>query len=623
MAKAKQMPADARDLIRGVMERHTDAFIQTMCKWQHMGDEHTPSGKAVIAKYNWDQQTIMRIRRMHERRGVAFRGLLGKARQRGISTSNVYRAHVKCAAVDGRKTVFVAHREDRAIAFQDKVRFMRNQWPEWFRAMFPLKHDNDFKMSFHWDSVQWIMSVYNAQAVDLARGDTPHEVLGTEWTRWPNFVNTLTEIMSSCHFSANTAGMLESTLKGRGSEQYQFWLDTKAGKTPWSAHWLGWQNDPASHNDCHLWSEAEQHRRMAEVAEYEPELLRRGLRYDLSVGQVWQSYLWLRNTKLGKWEKFIEDYPLDDDEAWQALGYLYFNDDELIKIGDQLKDVPKIVFRLTLHELERGFAKFKNLAENSEAVDAGDPHIVVFAPCRPGDEYVIGAWPESGNQHASPSSAHVINKITGQMMAAVHGKVKPHQLGQILNAVGRIYNDAVIAPEARTSEGISCIAELIRLNYPRLYRWKAFDDLDLKDKSKTGWWTNRQTSTLTLNLLARVLEQAAIGGTEIHRKLILDTGVIHEMGTFIEDQETGLPGPQANCHDTRIVSLAIAWYVADMETRGWDRSALNSLRPCQILSSDMTMKERPEVSSVIIQARGFINEMIGSFRNEQESEWWG
>lgn len=380
--KTKQLPSDARDLIRAVMDKHTDAFIQTMVKWQHMGDEHTPSGKAVIAKYNYDQAKIFRIRRQYERRGIAFRGIIGKARQRGVSTSNVIRAHIKCMASDGRKTVFVAHREDRAIAFQDKVRFMRLHFPEWFRAMFPLGHDSDFKMSYkEWGSIQWIMSVYNAVAVDMARGETPHEFLGTEWPRWPDFVNTLTEIQSACHFAPNTSGLLEGTLKGKGSQAHHFWLDCKKGKTPYVPIWLAWQDDPATHLDCHLWSEAEQHRRMGEVAEYESELIRRGVRYNLSVGQVWQTYLWLRNVKLGKWPKFIEDYSLDDEEAWQALGYLYFNDDELLQIGERLKDVTKITFQLTINELEQGFKKFKSLAENSALThESEEPHIIVFAP---------------------------------------------------------------------------------------------------------------------------------------------------------------------------------------------------------------------------------------------------
>jgi hypothetical protein len=623
VAVAAKVSPEVVNEIRAVIFKYPDAFIEECVPVQHMGDDKTPAGKVVKWNYNYDQRRIARYRRKCEREGRPMRAAAGKARQRGISTKTCTRDWVQCWAQNYRKSILVAHREDRATAFLDKLRFANEQLPEWLKPK--LRHDSDVKISFaDYLSFMWILSVYDARSIDMARGETPHSIHGTEWTRWRNFYSTLTEVQSACHAAADTSILLESTLIGRGSEQHDFWLKCKKGKMPYEALWLAWQDDPATHLDCHLWSEAERHQRMAEVAEYEPELIKRGIRFNLSIGQVWQTYLWLKNTKLGKWEKFIEDYPLNDDEAWQAIGYLYFEDNQLLQLGELLPEIKFIAYQMTINELERGFSSFGKLSDNSALDhDSEEPKIIIWAPPRRGHEYIIGAISTPGNHGSAPSASYVIDKANGEMVAAFHGTIKPHQHGQILNSIGKIYNEAVIAPDANTAEGLATLAELSRLRYPRLYLWKHLDDIGHKTTDKLGWWTNRKTTSLSLNLLARVLEQAATGGASIHRKLIRCRGVIAEMGTFIEDPETGFPVPLPNCHDTRIQALAVTWYVADMETRNTEGGAVSSLRPCQILTTESTIKEQGvDVGDAIANARRYLEDKGFTFYGERQRQWW-
>jgi hypothetical protein len=630
-SKSATLPPEARDALRAEIYANPDAFVQGVMQVLHMGDDKTPSGKLVDFTYNHDQLTIARLARSFSIRNEPWRILLGKARQRGVSTRQVYVNSVKTWSGNHRRSILVAHREDRATAFLDKIRGAIKELPDIFDFVKKTNHDSDFKMSWkEFDSIMWILSVYSANSIDMARGDTPHDIHGTEWTRWRNFVNTLTEVMSSCHMAAETSGLLESTLKGRGSEAHEFWLLSKKGKTIWTTLLLRWQDDPATHLNCHLWSKKEVEARLDEVLnchpEYGRELIARGIRYKLSVGQVYQSYLWLKNVKNYLWDKFIEDFPLDDDEAWQAIGHLYFDENQIISIRSNISENMAKRYHIGLFELEGGFtpedidSRIRPDATIDE--DTNEPILTIFEDPLPGYEYIVGGVSTSGNYSAMPSVSYVLNKFTGQCVAKFRGLIKPHQHGQIMSSLGKLFNMAVLAPEVKTAEGLATLAELSRLRYPRLYMWKHFDDNQGRTTNKLGWYTGEKGKGLTMNLVARVIEQASVGILPIHRKLIVDEGMIKELLTFIEDSDTGAIGAQANCDDTSIIAFAIAWYVADMETRGFGQGALDSLQPCQILTGDrkLGLSTAKSIKDAVAQAKASINKNVGTFHGQGTSQ---
>ncbi len=615
------LPPDVRDALRAIIHENVDAYIQT-------GKVDDKGGKLVDFHYNFEQRIIARDQRIAERERRPFRGMYLKTRQRGVSTQNARRNWVYTWSGDFTQCVTVAQREATATSLLEKMRSADRRLEPFLQ--FKKSHDSDYQISYaEFDSCMWIVSTANLSLVKMVRGRTAQKIHATEGPLWPDFLNTLSEMQSVCHAEPGTSILLEWTGIGRESGAHKFWKDTRAGKTPYFARFLAWQDDPLTDLDRGVWTDAERHSKMLQVHDEYPELIKRGQKFNLSCGQVWQSYLWLRDVKLGQMDKFLEDYPCDEDEAWQATGDLYYDDNDLIQIEAAAIKYPRLSFELGLLELEDGFTSFSQLKENKEMTHETElPYIFVWAPPVPGRQYVVSSMATPGNAGSLPSAGCVIDMHSGEQMAEFGGFIKPHQLGALVYSIGKVFNDAVAAPEVNTSAGMATLAELQRLRYPRIYIWKHFDDADQKMTNKAGWYTGEKGIHLTLTLLARVLEQASTGLLPLHRNLLRSLGLIKEMRTFITNSDTGVPEPQPTCSDSRIKAIAIAWYVADMETRGREDSILNALRPCQILTvgNNLVNSQGMSVEDAIARAKQYLNQrgytqVEGNY--DETPHWWG
>jgi hypothetical protein len=69
------------------------------------------------------------------------------------------------------------------------------------------------------------------------------------------------------------------------------------------------------------------------------------------------------------------------------------------------------------------------------------------------------------------STFHVIDVTTSEIVAEYKGKVPPDDFGVMLDEIGRMYNDALLAPENNTF-GYTTVMKLKALDYPNLYYQK-------------------------------------------------------------------------------------------------------------------------------------------------------
>lgn len=111
-----------------------------------------------------------------------------------------------------------------------------------------------------------------------------------------------------------------------------------------------------------------------------------------------------------------------------------------------------------------------------------------------GVTYYIGADIGEGIGGSSDDSAlsvvmkHSCTGKTKQVAWYANNEVDPIEFAGILDATGRFYNDAVLAPEVNRYE--STLHELRRTyGYPNLYRWKTVDSINPLS-TKLGWMTN-------------------------------------------------------------------------------------------------------------------------------------
>jgi hypothetical protein len=114
------------------------------------------------------------------------------------------------------------------------------------------------------------------------------------------------------------------------------------------------------------------------------------------------------------------------------------------------------------------------------------PGLEVYALPVPGHVYVVGADPAEGNPTSDDSSLTVLDRDTGQEVAALSGKFQPSTLAAHADAIGCWYNYAGIMVE-RNNHGHAVLLWLG--DYSRLIRFYGHD-------AKVGWLSSSKGKAL-------------------------------------------------------------------------------------------------------------------------------
>ena len=150
-------------------------------------------------------------------------------------------------------------------------------------------------------------------------------------------------------------------------------------------------------------------------------------------------------------------------------------------------------------------------------VSRGDiPGLIVFKRPDLIGRYVIGADPAEGNPTSDDSSAHVVDKDTGEEMALLKGKIEPTVFASYLESLSRMYNNAKLMVE-RNNHGHTVIAAVA----PEIL-------LEGLDK-KLGWHTSKKSKA---QMYAGAAEIIGAGGCTIHSKITYDQLVSIEGNTL-------------------------------------------------------------------------------------------
>jgi hypothetical protein len=175
--------------------------------------------------------------------------------------------------------------------------------------------------------------------------------------------------------------------------------------------------------------------------------------------------------------------------------------------------------------------------------------------------YTIGGDVSEGLTRGDFACLDVIDNGTGEQVAQWHGKVAPDQLAVIAFQLGTRYNTALLAIE-RNDPGRSVLDKLVQLNYRNLYVERIIDPPN-RPRKRYGWQTTQKSKPLTINNLIAEMRDGIddTGRHGVHCKESLQ-----EM-MFFKEFEDGSMGAEAGRKDDRVMSLAIAKYVASKNRR--------------------------------------------------------
>jgi len=167
--------------------------------------------------------------------------------------------------------------------------------------------------------------------------------------------------------------------------------------------------------------------------------------------------------------------------------------------------------------------------------------------------YAIGADIASGRGRDF-SAAFVVDLETMEFCVEYHAQVSEDQYAEDLHFLGRMYNNALIAPEIQGGHGTALVTALRdgakgRPPYPKIYRHRNEARNDRPDSKVFGVPMSQQNRALVLNQIELHVRERSLP--------FVTAGLIDEMGDFIF-YDTG-PSPRARegARDDRVMAAAI------------------------------------------------------------------
>lgn len=365
--------------------------------------------------------------------------------------------------------------------------------------------------------------------------------------------------------------IMESTANGVGGYFYDQWKRAEEGASDFVPIFLPWWIHEEYSIEC---DEDERQDILASDEEFERRALDEGIRLEgalhkLTVEQLaWRRHC-IANKCDGDLRKFKQEYPSTADEAFLVSGNCFFEEEHLLRYEETTRE------RITVF---RG-----NLREAGDRIipsAAPRGFLKIWVPPRVGGSYVIGVDTALGKKVAAEkrtfddpegerggrdfNCADVIEVASMTQVAQLHCRISPEEMATQLNMLGRMYGSdapgglrlpALLGVERNHESSAGKILRDLRekYDYPALYYSRQVNRRTNKVTPILGWRTSAETRKIMLDDLAALIRSESI---DIN---CLET--IKEMTTFVIADD-GKPEAQEECHDDRVMSIAIAIQVA-------------------------------------------------------------
>lgn len=368
----------------------------------------------------------------------------------------------------------------------------------------------------------------------------------SEYAFWRDARTLMTGLLQAVPDDPDTIVIVESTANGVGGDFHRLWLEASDPtiESDWIPYFFAWFDHP----EYELTVDDPRAFELS-LSDEERELAQR---YNLRLGQLlWRRWA-IRNKCQGSEEIFKQEYPCNPEEAFLFSGRPRFSLQHLGRMPI-LKGAP-------CGELQEYY-------NGPKPVIAFLPKergpLVLYKKPVEGHQYVIGidvaegidASETLGDPDPDYSVACVLDRINGDQVAKLRGRMEPAPFAEYVNALARWYHWAFLVPEAN-GPGIALIEQLLRDNWPPALIYhrrpqpdETFADTDSVVLQRLGWKTSGVTR---VQLLAR------------HDQAIREMSlVIRDPHTLAEHQyfvygENNKPQATKGMHDDEVFAAALA-----------------------------------------------------------------
>ncbi len=493
---------------------------------KHALKVRSKANKIVPFAFNRVQEKFHAEVEDQKRRTGRVRKIILKGRQQGLSTYVSGRLYWRLSQRSAKKGMVIAHKAESTQALWQMYKRYHNSCPDWLKPSTAYSS----KKELNFDRLDTGLIVATAGGDGVGRGEMLSDIHMSELAFWPSSTaedtfNGLDQCMPN---EDDTECYIESTACGFNLFKH-LWDGAVAGTNGYEPFFSPWFDSPEY--------------RLPVPDGFERTLEEEDL---VSLYGLDDAQLVFRRTKIGAHGrmKFMQEYPCSPDEAFIASGRPVFNPEQIVELLNNIegpietKDVEETgVFKDGQHVLRIG--------------DTPVGRMTVYRPHEAGEQYTIGADVGLGVQDGDYSVAQVLDSDKRQV-AVFRAQVHPDYFADILAAIGRYYNEALIGPERNNHGLVTCLRLYKDLQYPNVYLDLKEGQIEDQDTLNIGHYTDVKTRPLIIDRLRGAMRDGEIS--------VSDETTLKEMQTFVVN-EAGKMAAEAKCHDDCVMSLAIANHI--------------------------------------------------------------
>ena len=491
----------------------------------------TKSGTVVPFRLNDAQRKLYAVAKRQQDAGKPVRLIILKARQLGFSTLTEGLIFHACATRKNVNALIVAHREDATANLFRMSKLFYDELPAPVKPMLrasnaqELVFENPSKLRSEREARPGLRSrirCATAGGRGIGRSDTLQCVHLSEYAFWPDGADgkasTLAGILQAVPSLPGTMVVIEST--ANGFEDFkERWDAAVAGENDFEAVFFAWFENP----DYSM--------PVVPGTEWTPEERDIKAAYQLTDEQLqWRRWC-IANNCGGSLDMFRQEYPASPGEAFLHSGTGVFDNEQ-------------IVLRLERLPAPAGRGEFTD----GEWTESETGAITLYELPEEGVPYVLGG--DTAGEGSDYFTAIVIDNVSGRIVAKLRQKYSEPEYVRQIFALGRFYNDALVAIE--TNFSTYPVMKLQEMEYPNQYSREREDTYTRQMRKSYGFRTDRQSRPRAIANLVEVFSS--------HPEWFTDRELLEEMLTFCYNEDHR-PEALAGKHDDLVMGAAITYAV--------------------------------------------------------------
>lgn len=491
----------------------------------------TKSGTVVPFRLNDAQRKLYAVAKRQQDAGKPVRLIILKARQLGFSTLTEGLIFHACATRKNVNALIVAHREDATANLFRMSKLFYDELPAPVKPMLrasnaqELVFENPSKLRSEREARPGLRSrirCATAGGRGIGRSDTLQCVHLSEYAFWPDGADgkasTLAGILQAVPSLPGTMVVIEST--ANGFEDFkERWDAAVAGENDFEPVFFAWFENP----DYSM--------PVVPGTEWTPEERDLKAAYQLTDEQLqWRRWC-IANNCGGSLDMFRQEYPASPGEAFLHSGTGVFDNEQ-------------IVLRLERLPGTAGRGEFAD----GEWTESETGAITLYELPEEGVPYVLGG--DTAGEGSDYFTAIVIDNVSGRIAAKLRQKYSEPEYVRQIYALGRFYNDALVAIE--TNFSTYPVMKLAEMEYPNQYSREREDTYTRQMRKSYGFRTDRQSRPRAIANLVEVFSS--------HPEWFTDRELLEEMLTFCYNEDHR-PEALAGKHDDLVMGAAITYAV--------------------------------------------------------------